>query len=174
LIHNTKSIFYFANILRTIGADDFLKEYDHPFLLLVSQPTDGEGYSAHVVDRTTETGISSQPTMKVPNDTTVIELIKSDRNEYKSKITLGRAKINDIIIEDVRISKVHTFFFSAQNKSIQVMDAGSSNKTKIDTKVLESHKQYPINDGDSISFWKYTFVFLTPNGFIKILKSLPD
>ncbi|MFC1654488.1 FHA domain-containing protein [Myxococcota bacterium] len=148
------------------GEDAFRRRYPHPFLVLRYSPPD----DPEEVDlQTVETKLSDfdhedkrKPIVKV------VPLIKSNRNAFKSKITLGRAKNNDVIIRAAKVSKVHAAFLVGKDPW-QLLDMGSVNGTVINGDRLEKNQSVDLKSGDMISFWRYVFEYQDLDSFIAIL-----
>jgi hypothetical protein len=102
-----------------------------------------------------------------------VPLAKSNRNAYGSKITLGRAKNNDIIIRASKISKLHAAFALEGAGAPSVMDMGSVNGTMVNGVRLAPRQPQALAQGDLIDFWRYTFRYYDPQGMIRLLKGKP-
>jgi pSer/pThr/pTyr-binding forkhead associated (FHA) protein len=65
----------------------------------------------------------------------------------KANVSLGRANTNDIILNDVRVSRGHARLECSQ-KDITIVDMGSANGTRINGVIVE---RATLNPGDTIS-----------------------
>lgn len=75
--------------------------------------------------------------------------------------TIGRVNGNDLIIPDIAISKRHAILELTQDR-YTIRDCDSTNGTMLNgQRVTNSHR--PIQDGDTISFARYEFLFLSPD-----------
>lgn len=64
----------------------------------------------------------------------VIRVAKSDRNVWKSRISLGRATNNDLIVRHASVSKLHAHFQVVAEGGVErlvISDAGSVNGTLV-------------------------------------------
>lgn len=158
-----------AQELARRGEDGFRKKYPHPFLVLrYSPPDDPE----EVELQTVETQLSDfnrqdsrKPVMKV------VPLIKSNRNAFKSKITLGRARNNDVILRAGKVSKVHAAFVAGAERW-QLLDMGSVNGTVVNGERLDKNRPVDLQSGDILSFWRYVFEYHDLDSFVAILRRL--
>jgi pSer/pThr/pTyr-binding forkhead associated (FHA) protein len=148
------------------GEDGFRHRYPHSFLVLRFSPPDD---TEEVDLQTVETKLSNfdheekrKPIVKV------VALEKSDRNAFKSKITVGRAKNNDVIIRAAKVSKIHAAFIMSKD-DWQLMDMGSVNGTMVNGERLEKNQSVKLNSGDIISFWRYIFEYHDLDSFVAIL-----
>jgi hypothetical protein len=156
-----------ADELARKGEAVFRRRHPHPFLVVrFSPPDDPEDVDLQTV----ETQLSDfdhqerrKPIIKV------VPLIKTNRNAFKSKITLGRAKNNDVILRASKVSKVHAAFVIGKDKW-QLMDMGSVNGTVVNGERLEKSQTVKIESGDMLTFWRYVFEYHDLDSFIGILQ----
>ena len=162
----TLSVDFLVEQLQKRGEEGFRRKYPHSFLVLRYSPPD-ESEEADL--QTVETKLSDfdhedkrKPIVKI------IPLEKSNRNAFKTKITLGRAKNNDVIIRASKVSKIHAAFIVGKD-SWQLMDMGSVNGTVVNGERLEKSQSIKLNSGDMISFWRYVFEYHDLDSFVTIL-----
>jgi hypothetical protein len=166
---DTISVDELAAELTKWGEDKFKARYDSPFLVVVYTPP---GDSELVDPQTVETDVSEVNTS--PQRTTGMRCVlirKSDRNAFKSKVTVGRAKNNDIVLRAAKVSKLHAAFLQ-DNRGYQIMDMGSANGTVVTGVRLKKNQVVRLKTGDMISFWRYVFEFFKPEGFISMLRKI--
>jgi len=166
----TLSVDFLAEQLEKRGEEGFRYKYPHSFLVLRFSPPDD---TEEVDLQTVETKLSDfdheenrKPIVRI------VALEKSDRNAFKSKITVGRAKNNDVIVRAAKISKIHAAFVIGKDEW-QIVDMGSVNGTMVNGKRLEKNQPVKLGSGDMISFWRYVFEYHDLDSFIAILKKLP-
>jgi hypothetical protein len=166
---DTISVDDLAAELNKWGEESFQKKYDHPFMVVVYTPPS----DAELVDpQTVETDVSE--VSKAPQRSSgmkCIPIVKSDRNAFKSKVTVGRAKNNDIILRAAKVSKLHAAFVQ-DARGYQVMDMGSANGTVITGVRLKKNQVVRLKTGDMISFWRYVFEFFRSEDFLNLLRKL--
>lgn len=162
----TLSVNFLVEQLEKRGEDGFRLKYPHSFLVVRYSPPDD---SEEVDIQTIETKLSDfnheekrKPIIKV------VALEKSNRNAFKTKITIGRAKNNDVIIRAGKISKIHAAFVIGKD-AWQLMDMGSVNGTVVNGERLEKSQSVKLQSGDMISFWRYVFEYHDLDSFITIL-----
>ena len=84
------------------------------------------------------------------------------QDAFPSMITLGRTHNNDIVIDDVQVSKFHAFF-KIDGDRIELHDAGSSNGTQVNGARLEPKGPgRVVRLGDLIVFGPLEFALLSP------------
>ena len=69
--------------------------------------------------------------------------------QMHSRLTIGRAKENDFVIDDSMVSRFHLEVQQIRG-SYFVKDRGSSNGTYLNGKLISPDKYIKINSGDSI------------------------
>lgn len=81
-------------------------------------------------------------------------LEKSDRNTWRSHISVGRAKNNDVVIRDRAISKLHAHFYVPKegDAGIQICDIGSENGTAVNGEALPQDMPRLVTAGAEIVF----------------------
>lgn len=100
----------------------------------------------------------------VSDDSEVFELVKSGDNESPN-VCIGRAKRNDIVIEDDTISSLHAIVEVTSNfdegERHTLVDQGSSNGTWVNQEKLEANKEWPLRGGDCVRLGQRVFYYLT-------------
>jgi hypothetical protein len=153
-----------ADELQALGEAAFRAKHANGFLILSHAPPAENDWLD--LD-TSESSIPRYPaSAKRRTGLWAMELAKSRRNAYASKITLGRARNNDIIIRSSKISKLHCTFHPDDRGGFDIADVGSLNGTIVNGVALEVKKRRPLQAGDYISIWRYVFEFTDLTGLI--------
>ena len=76
----------------------------------------------------------------------VFPLVKKRGAPFADMITCGRTANNDVVIDDVTVSRFHAFFRQKDNQWA-VADSGSKNGTTLDGQRLEPRRERPIDSG---------------------------
>lgn len=76
----------------------------------------------------------------------VFPLVKKRGAPFADMITCGRTANNDVVIDDVTVSRFHAFFRQKDNQWV-VADSGSKNGTTLDGQRLEPRRERPIDSG---------------------------
>jgi hypothetical protein len=179
-IHNPLSIQTLAAELRTLGEPTFRNRYPHGFLLVKSVPPSSE--SGDMGPKTIFTmlisGEGKGKGLKVAEREGIrgalpreaLPLVKTVRNVYERKITVGRAKNNDIVIRSPKISKVHAVIERQKEGDYFLSDLGSTNGTRVNGERLNRKQTVKLASGDEIKFCRHEFEFLDLEVFIEVLK----
>ena len=140
------------------------------FLLLRHSPPDESDWIDIKTVETSAKKLQQEADRAVP--ILAVALLKSDRNTYSSKITVGRAKNNDIVIRAPKISKLHCAFrLKKRGRAFELVDMGSSNGTWHNGSRLSKNEASRIKTGDRVSFWRYVFEYLDLDSFIAFLNA---
>jgi len=160
-----------ARELRENGEDAFRRDHPHPFLVVVyTPPSDVESKES----TTQETQVDeSEPGERRRMSKRVIPLIKSDPTSSTSRIAIGRARDNDIVIRASKISKQHAAFIPDRGGRYGLMDVGSVNGTVVNSVRLDKNKAVKLKSGDMVALWLYLFQFVDLEPFLILLRNTP-
>ena len=157
-----------ASELREAGESAFRKRYACAFLVLK--------YGPHImdddIDLFTQKVSLPQLSGQISPLTGVkaMPLIKSDRNAFGSKISVGRVRNNDIVIRSAPVSKLHAAFHPEGKGGYKLQDMGSLNGTLVNGRRLAKKESVRLENGALISFWRYMFEFVTLDEMIARLE----
>jgi hypothetical protein len=163
-----------ANKLEELGEEGFLQSYSHPFLILVFRPPLPSKEPGVSTEKTLSTDIFKATLHPVKHKKTMqaVPVKKTNRNAYKTKITVGRAKNNDIVIRARKVSKIHGTFVPQDRGRFEFMDMGSSNSSIINGTHCKAKKPILVESGDRIAMWRYIFEFMEPEDMVSLLREL--
>lgn len=94
------------------------------------------------------------------SETYVVEFTVGDKtktielkfNESKKRMSIGRTKENDLMIDDASISKVHAALVLNPQKMLLVADTGSTNGTFINGERIAYGRSFPIGENEKVKF----------------------
>ncbi len=81
----------------------------------------------------------------------VVLAVKKIQSTFPSMISIGRTSNNDVVIEDVQVSKFHALF-RVRGAALELEDAGSVNGTRVNEDALQKGVPRLVKSGDTISF----------------------
>jgi len=148
------------------GKDAFRRRYRGYFLRVVKFPDVDQDFlepkTVETLSRSTLVNGGGEPANgnKPPRLGMLLRLQKSDRNVFKSRITVGRARNNDSVLRAPKISKLHAVFVKEGDEISGIMDMGSANGTFLNGDLLPKNQVVEIGSGDSVHFWRFEFEFL--------------
>lgn len=108
-------------------------------------------------------------------DFLVFAVRQSEHSPFPAFISLGRTKNNDIVINDVSISKFHAYFRIGEGDTLLLQDSGSKNGTFINEKPVPTRDAGPavaLSAGDSLRFGTVTLTFLPAAAFRSFVTQL--
>lgn len=103
----------------------------------------------------------------------VFPVRRTGRSPFPNFISIGRAKSNDVIIEDESVSKFHAFFRRSEKEEFVLQDGGSKNGTAVDgEEVPEKNKGGPVivESGMRLRFGSVEMTFLAAAEFVDLVK----
>jgi hypothetical protein len=138
----------FVGVASHLKENDFLKRFNHPFLIQMSQDLDAQENPGF--------GTISGNIKKILVESELTNcrlhfISKRPNNNFSMMITVGRAENNDIIIRNGKISKFHAYF-NQIGDSWAVTDGNSSNGTYVRGERLVPNTRFTIIDGTDLSF----------------------
>lgn len=136
--------------LKSISPKEYLARYNCPGLLLSLKASNVEKLSAGKISSgDTFQGIQSKEEL---NRFGLVLITKRPRNtQLPLMITVGRSESVDIALNFPTISKLHAFFYKVQSNWVLV-DAGSSNGTRVEGKTLKARAPHTLREGHTIDF----------------------
>jgi hypothetical protein len=159
-----------AGKLRKVGARRFRKMHPHPFLVVINRPPEDREW---MDPRTAESKLSDIGEIEMRSQSgEAVAVAKSNRNAFKSVITVGRARNNDIVLRAPKISKLHAQFLPDED-GCRLSDLGSANGTSVNGVLLKKDQSVRLNSGDEIAFWRYTFEYHDLDSFVAHLRKQP-
>ncbi len=160
-----KDLREFVDAAAGLGADEFVRRFPHPFLLLETALASGVAATAYDTmhdmklegtERRPAPGAAPAPKAAAPPESPLPELIFAVRpgegRPEGSRVTVGRAPENDVVLRVRTVSKVHANLVPLGRGSFAVTDVGSSNGTSVNGRRLPKGDTVPLADGDRISF----------------------
>lgn len=94
----------------------------------------------------------------------VFPVVKSLSNPWPERISVGRARNNDIVLQDNSVSKLHGHFVHSPTGATMLVDAGSRNGIWINSRQLAAGQSIPVAPGDTITFGGTALTYLDAAG----------
>jgi hypothetical protein len=125
-------------------------KFNHGFLVvsktLSEKEESGRDFHTKLADDIKESLTSSY------GNTDIHPLVKREAGHTYSRITVGRTRNNDVVLDIEAISKLHAYFKLNRKGNYTVSDAGSTNGTWVDGTRLEKNQPVELRGGESIVF----------------------
>lgn len=145
----------YAQLVREMTREEFAASHAHPFLLLHLEEDEDR---AEWTFKTTT--ISSKRFSIAARDGGLSEaasryrafpLVKSAGNPWRERISIGRARNNDIVLPHKSVSKLHAHFTQTEDGRLLLADAGSRNGTRLNSERLVEGASLEAKPGDTIT-----------------------
>lgn len=156
----------FWPLLRALSREAFLAEYPHPFLLEVTGGAAPPPALFHTVHDLSRSRIEApdDPEVGVTPESRVFGVRKFTA-QFAGKITVGRSKNNDVMVDDPRVSKLHSYVTVADSVHTLV-DAESSNGTFHNGERLPPMGRAKLANRDQVGFGgNARFIYVEPAHF---------
>lgn len=98
----------------------------------------------------------------------VYPLAKKQGAPFADMITIGRTGNNDVVIDDVTVSRFHAFL-RQRGSTWYVCDSGSKNGTKLEGEKLTPRKERPIHSGQVVRLGDVDLTFYTSDHLFDVM-----
>ncbi|HZS37552.1 MAG TPA: FHA domain-containing protein [Polyangia bacterium] len=133
---------------RDLGREAFVRRYPHLFLLSYEGENSREVGPAQFFTDVAQRGAPAGGWSGVLH---VLPVVKSAKNPYSDRISIGRARNCDVVLRDPSVSKLHAHVRRDEAGGWSLHDAGSHNGTSIGGRPLARDASAPLQVGDSIT-----------------------
>lgn len=103
----------------------------------------------------------------------ILPVVKSERNPYRDRVSIGRASICDMVLAAPAVSKLHAHFLMEPGGGWSVRDARSTNGTFVNGQRLQEEVRVPIRPGDRLRFAYCDGRFFDAAGLHALLTTAP-
>jgi hypothetical protein len=176
---NLQPLTHYVQEAAGLTSSQFLLGNNHPVLLWSQSldwvQADEFQFTTMIIDSDKDALLTGPAkTQSQAAKTLVIEIRKHQGSTSSKMILVGRAVNNDIIFNDLAISKLHAYFQKSEgDDSYNIIDAGSTNGTQVNRQLLTPQQRQPLANKDHIEFGpNIQVVFFTPLGFYDFLQHL--
>jgi len=166
---DTSTLEELAGELAEFGREGFMQRYQHPFLVIVYAPPKESLAEESKTEQTDARDLDLDDMSSIAKR--VIPLVKTSRNKFKSKITVGRDMSCDVIIRSSKISRQHAAFAPKRKGRYELVDLGSANGTVLNGMRLGKNRSLMLKSGDMIAMWRFLFQYVELEAFLIMLGS---
>lgn len=99
----------------------------------------------------------------------VFHVRKHKQTSFASTVLIGRASSNDIILDHSTVSKLHVRIRARDDASLELTDAGSSNGTRCEGRLLAPNIPLILENGMEIQLGACRCFFMHPEYFYQVL-----
>jgi len=159
---------------RRFQRETFVQAHPHPWLLLaVTQDDTSERWRAFRTTSINSKILSRHGDLPaVAEGYRVLEIAKTADNPWRNRISVGRARNNDMVIRDRSVSKLHAHFSIDASGQATLTDAGSRNGTRVNGERLQGSDAVALVSGDELRIGRIEAVFQTSAGFYDFLAGM--
>jgi pSer/pThr/pTyr-binding forkhead associated (FHA) protein len=171
----------YVQAFRRMGREAFLRDHPAPVLLVPSVKEEvGESWTGFNTDPipvgvVKAVGVPTAEEVDAIDKAKGLQVVavgKSAESPWRGRISLGRARNNDMTIHAATISKLHAHFTIEDDGSVRITDAGSQNGTEINGKTLAAGSSATLSAGDTLRLGSVALVFHTAESFCDFLDGL--
>jgi hypothetical protein len=140
-------------LARSCSRDEFVKRFDHPFLVRPRLASTGAGAGPSSEDAITEVRAMDRITEERQSAGGVryVPLVRNLQSPYTDRITVGRTGNCDVVLSDRSVSKLHALFWPAPELADwAVSDARSANGTWLNDRKLPPLERALLKRGDTL------------------------
>lgn len=122
---------------------------------------ENRGYYLVMAERAERMGIgfetmvmpaNRKSTAPTPQTYEIIPVQKAPGNPYPDRISVGRARNCDVVLRDPSVSKLHAHFRRRDDEKLELVDLGSQNGTRINSRLLVPHQPESVGPSDQLVF----------------------
>ncbi len=99
----------------------------------------------------------------------VFALAKAAHNPWPERISVGRARNNDVVLSDSSVSKLHAHFRVSRDHTLTLTDAGSRNGTRLNDVAVPAGESMRVQVGDTITFGRTTLTVVDAAGIYQLV-----
>ncbi len=98
-------------------------------------------------------------------------VIKRGDSPWAGRISIGRTRTNDIVVEESAVSKLHAYI-QGEPPEATIMDVNSRNGVTVNGVKLSPNTPAPIASGAAFSLGSVAFVYYDAGAFFDFVRSL--
>ncbi|MFP3869277.1 MAG: FHA domain-containing protein [Syntrophobacteria bacterium] len=173
-----QSLAHYIREAAGVTCSAFLEVHKHPVLLWSKgeQLLEVSGFQFETFSNdynNEQPGDPSPATQSQISETLVTEIRKHSSSGPSTMICVGRAANNDIVFTSTTVSKLHAYFLKADGDSYEIVDADSTNGTRVNSQQLLAYQNQPLYNRDLIQFGpSIQVMYLSRQGFYEFLQHL--
>jgi len=160
----------YLNDANFLSKEDFCNIYKYPFLVSFEDNKSEfiNSKAPTIIGKTLE---EIEGNINKSNKISLIfPIVKTNKNPFLKKITVGRTSLQDILIQEMTISKFHAYFSFDEEGNYYLSDNNSTNGTFVNDNKVNTDEHILLNDKDIISFSNSKFIFYFPESAYDIFR----
>jgi pSer/pThr/pTyr-binding forkhead associated (FHA) protein len=159
---------------RRFQKETFVKAHPHPWLVIAtSQEETGDRWRAFRTTSVNSKSLARRADLPaVAEGYRVLRIAKTADNPWRNRISVGRARNNDMVIRDRSVSKLHAHFSFDEGGHALLTDAGSRNGTRVNGERIQGSDAVALVSGDELRIGRVEGVFQDSGAFFDFLRGL--
>lgn len=157
-------------LARALTEETFCQRHPHPFILGKEVVEEEFAFRTVVARESTLTAKTLEPPLRIRD--WVLPIHKpGETPSAATRVFVGRAANNDLVIPHPTVSKLHAYFTKDQDKW-WLVDVGSSNGTKMNGMRAPARARVSLHDGDTLLFGRCAFTFVSARRLFELMQRM--
>ena len=164
----------FATTANQKTREEFATAYPYNFLITKLQDDESGEWSFQTLT-VVNPMFAGKPALLLNEDAhryRVFPLVKAVNAPWPERISVGRARNNDVVLRDNSISKLHALFMLNDGPHVSVVDAGSRNGTRVNGKTIPQGEKAQVRINDRVLLGTVSLLLLDSAGLYDLIYSL--
>lgn len=163
---------FFVNATLKNGREGFIQAYSHDFLLFkteTSKNMEAEEWSFQTRILAAPMPVQSTVRLRQESDQyRVYSLVKNAQNPWPDRISIGRARNNDVVIAEASVSKLHCHYMPTEAARI-IVDINSKNGTYVNDIRIPPGEKATIALGDNVRLGSVQTKLINASGLYDVI-----
>jgi hypothetical protein len=156
--------------------DGFERIYPHPFLLLKVaaqvQTSEDWSFQTRIISATAPRAGQRSVLKESAAIYRVLPLVKDAGNPWPERISLGRARNNDVVLADSSVSKLHGHYTWDKQGGMFLTDTNSRNGIIVQGEKLAPNVRAQVHFGDTVVFGSIHTTFVSAVQLFTLIETL--
>lgn len=158
---------------RRFSKEGFVKAHPSPCLVVTVMEESGDRWRAFRTTSVDGRSLAKRADLPFAADAyRILKVTKTADNPWRNRISVGRARNNDMVIRDRSVSKLHAHFNLDDDGTTSLTDAGSRNGTRVNGEKIQGTEGIALKAGDEVRIGRVDAVYNDSEHFFDFLSEL--